>query len=230
MCPNYTRKVPKEAEHGPSNCKMLFNCPDQRPACGSEQNPDAHPHHQAWELGFQECHSFKKALHLSEERMLTVMSGGALPVRKETKTEPLGGPLSPGILNFVSACNEKNSTRICSRQGCHPWFWQTWTQLFHSPLLSVFSLSPWGKAGMRPVRGLHTLSLPTLCCFENFKWVIKEQWYKLDYVMSYTNVELPSLIRGINSLGATCTAPVSSEGLIKGFLGTETAPKGTLWR
>lgn len=27
MCPNYTRKVPKEAEHGPSNCKMLFNCP-----------------------------------------------------------------------------------------------------------------------------------------------------------------------------------------------------------
>lgn len=71
-------------------------------------------------LGFQECHSFTKALHLSEERMLTVMPGGALPVRKGTKTEALGGPLSPGILNFVSACNEKNSTRICSRPGRHP--------------------------------------------------------------------------------------------------------------
>lgn len=126
-----SRKVPREAEHGPSNCTMLPNCPQQRPAWGFEQNPDSHPHHQAWVPGV----SFKKALHLSEERMLTIMSGGALPVRKDPKTEALGGPLSPGTLNLVSACNERNSTRI-----------------------------------------------------ENFKWVIKEELYKLDYVINKCSV------------------------------------------
>lgn len=90
-----SRKVPKEAVHGPRNYKPLPNYPQQRPACGSEQNPESHPHHQAWVLGVS---LIQKALHLSEESILTVMSGGALPMRKETKIGALGRPLSSGIL------------------------------------------------------------------------------------------------------------------------------------
>ena len=50
--------------------------------------------------------------------------------RKKAKTETLGGTLSPGILNVLPPCNEKNSTKVCPWEGSHPWFWQIWKQPF----------------------------------------------------------------------------------------------------
>ena len=43
-----------------------------------------------------------------------VMSGGC---KKKAKTETLGGTLSPGILNVLSPCNEKNSTKAIPDSG-----------------------------------------------------------------------------------------------------------------
>ena len=51
-----------------------------------------------------------------EDDLATVESRWCSTCRKNLKTETLGAPLSSGILNFWSPCNEENSAKVCLRE------------------------------------------------------------------------------------------------------------------
>lgn len=70
------RKVPKEAEHDSLTTVASYpTAPNKGLPVALSRTLTVHPHHQAWELQFQECHSTKESHTCQMDKKATVMSG-----------------------------------------------------------------------------------------------------------------------------------------------------------
>jgi len=82
------RKVPKEAEHGSLTIVESYpTAPNKGLPVALSRSLTVHPHHQAWELQFQECHSIKESHTCQKDEKAMVMSGWCTTWEKKKKKQ-----------------------------------------------------------------------------------------------------------------------------------------------
>lgn len=180
------RVVPKEAEYCSLTAVKSYPTASNKGRLVALRRTDSHC--LLWSsMGFQFQESFNQRLPR--------LSGGdgndhTWRMReKKQRLKLLVGPCLPGYWTSYLLAMKRIQLRSVPEKGAIPdsgGFENSPFAFCSSCVLSQSThLALGGKVGMPTCQTpLLILSLPALCCFEIFKWVIKEQLHKFDYVMS----------------------------------------------